>query len=213
MVVKEAVSKNGDSTSSFPPDGSSTTPVPSAPSWADRAGGGARPAIRLGAPGSNQSSGYQAAPDKVLLVLDSIGSNMHMEEIEKITKRKVVTKKAYCTLPGAIFPNSDYTTVVPESLQANPDTKVLGFNASASDLTNISPGATREYCKQQASLSSSNTVKLASNALLSNHPSLELVIIPECAPRYDNLEWLNEYSNSELHIAKAELPSHIRDTT
>ena len=54
-------------------------------------------------------------------------------------------------------------------------------------------------------------MKLASNALLSNHPSLELVIIPERAPRYDNLEWLNEYSNSELHRVKAELPAQIRD--
>ena len=54
-------------------------------------------------------------------------------------------------------------------------------------------------------------MKLASNALLSDHPSLELVLIPERAPRYDNLEWLNEYSNSELHRVKAELPAHIRD--
>ena len=87
----------------------------------------------------------------------------------------------------------------------------LNLVASASDLTNISPGATKEYCKQQASLSSSSTVKLASNALISGHPNLKLVVIPERAPRYDDLEWLNEYSNNELHRAKAQLPANIRD--
>ena len=61
----------------------------------------------------------------MLMVMDSIGSNIHPEEIEKITNTKVVTHKAYCNLPGAIFPNSDYTTVVPKSLNGNPDTKIL----------------------------------------------------------------------------------------
>ena len=46
---------------------------------------------------------------------------------------------------------------------------------------------------------------------MSGHPNLAIIVVPERAPRYDNLEWLNEYSNNELHRAKAELPASIRD--
>ena len=178
--LKEAVPKAGERTTPFPLDGAPASVTQRAPNWAERVVA----TDRLGVSSAIESTLPPTSSDKMLLVLDSIGSNIHMEEVEKITNTKFVTKKAYCNLPGAIFPNSDYTTVVPESLKENSDTKVLVFNMSASDLTNISPGETKEYCKQQASLSSSSTVKLASNTLMSGHPNLEIIVVPERAPRY-----------------------------
>ena len=124
---------------------------------------------------------------------------MHFEKIERVTNKKVVTKKAYCTLSGGRYPDSTDDKVIPEILKANQDANVLAFNASTYDLTNISPW---EYLTQQASLSSYNSVTQAKNALNSSHPNLKKVIIPERSPCYDNLEWLNNFANSELHKAK-----------
>ena len=115
--------------------------------------------------------------DLMLLVADSIGHHMHMNELEQATNMKIVTKKAYCTLPGGMFPESEYSKVVPEMLKSHPDTKVLTVNASASDLTNISPGASETYLKQRASTSSYNTVRIAKEALQNKHPKLEKVIM------------------------------------
>ena len=109
-----------------------------------------------------------------------------------------------------MFPDSEYSKVVPEMLKSHPDAKVLTVNASASDLTNISPGAPDIYLKQQASISSYNTVRIAKEALQSKHPKLEKVIIAERTPRYDNLMQLNEYANAELHKALEDLPENIR---
>ena len=158
-----------------------------------------------------QNTGSPPAQDKMLLVTDSIGHNMHINEIEELTNMKIFTKKAYCAMPGGIFPNSDFSKVVPEMLRSHPDAKVLTFNASASDLTNISPGATEEYLKQQASSSSFSTLQIASNALQSRHPNLAKIVIPERTARYDNLSRLNEYANKELYKARDSLPANIRE--
>jgi hypothetical protein len=147
----------------------------------------------------------------MLLVLDSIGHHTRYDLIENLTNTKIVTKKAYCTLPGGRYPEANYNRVVSDTLKAHPEVKVLGINASACDLTNISPGASEEYQKQQASLSSYNTVALARNALCSGHNNLKKVIIPERSPRFDNLGWLNKFANDELHKAKEELPTLMKD--
>ena len=117
-------------------------------------------AVRAAGPQGPQNSGFPPAPDKMLLVTDSIGHNMHMNEIEELTNMRIVSKKAYCTISGRTFPSSDYSVVVPEMLRSHPDAKVLTFNASASDLTNISPGANEDNLKQQASTSSINALKI-----------------------------------------------------
>ena len=105
----------------------------------------------------------------MLLVADSIGHHMHINEIEQVTNMKVVSKKAYCTLPGGMFPDSEYSKVVPDMLKSHPEAKVLTINASASDLTKISPGAPDIYLKQQASISSYNTVRIAKVIQLNIH--------------------------------------------
>ena len=150
------------------------------------------------------------ANDLMLLVGDSIGHNLHLNEIENVTEMKIVTKKAYCTMSGGNFPESNYERVVPEILRSHPEAKILTFNASASDLTNISPGASLRYSEQQASTSSYNAIKIASEALKSNHPNLKKVIVSQRTPRYDNLNQLNEFANNELHKAWETLPENIR---
>ena len=73
-------------------------------------------------------------------------------------------------------------------------------------LTDLSPGASEEYNKQQVKVASFNMFSAATNALAAN-PDCQQVLLMQAAPRYDGKEELNRYGNDMLYQARAESTS------
>ena len=137
-------------------------------------------------------------------VTDSIGGNVMIDELEKITKTKFKKKRAYGAVKalGQTYPVSNFTDVVPKEMAENkPD--VLVLQRDSVTLTDLSEGAPEEYARQQMKVVSQNMMTVATSALASN-PQLQQVIIMQAAPRYDDKEDLNNYGNDMLHEAKKE---------
>ena len=155
-----------------------------------------------GGQGQGRSAGREAAGQgmnvtrvrKIAYITDSIGGNLHTKELEKLTKTKFKRAKAYAATKrsrseGFIFPDSNFTDVVPAVLAAEQPDVVIAMAPSV-ELTNPPAAAAQEYASQEASCSSYNMVKVAENALTYN-PGLKMFIIPERVPRYDRWSELN----------------------
>ena len=153
-----------------------------------------------GQPGPPQSTSVK----KVAYITDSIGGNVLIGELERITKAKFVRSKAYAATrrsksEGFKFPDRNFTDVVPAELAAG-DIDVAVNMAPSVEMTNLPKNAHHEYAYQEASSGSYNMVKVATLALAANN-NLQYFIIAERAPRYDQWESLNKYANEELYEA------------
>ena len=145
-----------------------------------------------------------AATKKIAYITDSIGANVDIEKLEGLTKAKFKKSKAYAATKrpraeGFKFPETNFTTVVPEVL-AKEKFDVAVLLAPSVEITNLADNAHEEYTAQEASLSSYNIMKVAENALAA-HPELKKVIVAERVPRYDQWHNLNTFANEELHEA------------
>ena len=132
---------------------------------------------------------------------DSIAHHVNFEDIEKATKSKIRRKKAYGSVKasGQKFPESNFTDVVPREL-CDQSADILVLQASSVDLTNLPADAPKEFCEQQALISSQNMVTVAKNALASN-PNIKNVLLFETTPRYDNKHEINVFAQKKLHEA------------
>ena len=89
--LKEEFTKNGERTAPSPLDGTLTSNTQMAPTWAERVAARVQHGDQARGPSTNQrpaSAGPQHEADLMLLVADSIGHNMHINEIEQATKMK-----------------------------------------------------------------------------------------------------------------------------
>ena len=124
--------------------------------------------------------------------------------LEKATGAEFKKAKAYCSKFGGLMPTKNLTDIVPKVLGSE-KFDYLVVQASSMDLTNLLelPDPTvDEYYRQEASLSSYQTVAALDSALTS-HPHIKGVVLMERAPRYDDLHDLNRYANGLLHEAVA----------
>ena len=133
---------------------------------------------------------------KILLVGDSISSNLDITALEKATQSKLVTAKAYSSVHDTVsnnakqaarFPASNFTDVIPAQLSKG-KYKSLIIQSGSVDITNFNtkgnPSQFLEYFKQETVLSARNLFTSAENAL-SAQPSLNTVVIMKQIPRYD----------------------------
>ena len=131
---------------------------------------------------------------KVLMIGDSIAHNANFSQIEKQTKSRVRTVKAYSSScdSKARWPQKNVTDVTPAALVschegdeyshlvlAAPTVDITNLNTSqVSDLDNI------EVYKQQVAVSCQNIFNVAQNAL-SKHKTLQKVVIMDHPNRHD----------------------------
>ena len=166
--------------------------APQALSYADR--------LRRQAPGEPRADLVK----NVAYITDSIGANVDIEKLAKLTKTKVKKVKAYAATKrskseGFKFPDSNFTDVVPATL-AKEKFDIAFLLAPSVEMTNLAKNAHAEYANQEASCASYNIIKVAENALITN-PELKKVIIAERVPRLDQWQELNTFANEELHEA------------
>jgi hypothetical protein len=100
---------------------------------------------------------------------------------------------------GQKFPEANFTDVIPRELR-DQSADILVLQASSVDLTNLPADAPKEFCKQQALISSQNMVTVAKNALATN-PNIKNVLLFETTPRYDNKHDINVFAQKKLHEA------------
>ena len=141
---------------------------------------------------------------KIAYITDSIGANVDIEKLERLTKAKFKKSKAYAATKrprseGFKFPDTNFTAVVPAIL-AKEKFDVAVLLAPSVEITNLANNAHEEYASQEASCSSYNIIKVAENALATN-PELKQFIVAERVPRYDQWHDLNRFANEELHEA------------
>ena len=197
---------------SSPPSQEAAAPLECLVTYADMAG---REAVSQG-----RSAGREATNQgrngtgvrKVAYITDSIGGNVHTKELEKLTKSNFKRAKAYGATKrnrseGFLFPDSNFTDVVPAVLAAEQPDVVIAMAPSV-ELTNLPSGAGNEYASQEASCSSYNMVKVAENALLAN-PGLNLFVIPERIPRYNKWNERQKSILQECSFALSKMLSHI----
>ena len=113
---------------------------------------------------------------KILLVGDSISSNLDITALEKATQSKLVTAKAYSSVHDTVsnnakqaarFPASNFTDVIPAQLSKG-KYKSLIIQSGSVDITNFNtkgnPSQFLEYFKQETVLSARNLFTSAEKA-------------------------------------------------
>ena len=140
----------------------------------------------------------------IAYITDSIGANIQVDLLEKVTKAKVKRAKAYAATKrskseGFKFPETNFTDVVPKVL-ASGNIDVAVTMAPSVEISNLPKHAHDECALQEASNSSYNMIKVAALALDKNR-NLKQFIIAERAPRFDQWSDLNNFANEELHEA------------
>ena len=132
---------------------------------------------------------------KVLLIGDSIASNIDKEVIERGLKAKVRTSKAYGSIfdnvgskvkAAARFPAKNFRDVTPIELKKE-QVDYLILQAGSVDITNLDtknkPDENIDYFKQEVRFSAKNLFATA-EAALDTQPSLQKVVIMNLTPRY-----------------------------
>ena len=154
---------------------------------------------------------YTKPVKKISYIGDSIAHNIMMPEIEKLTRTKIRTTKAYGSkkAPGQRFPNSNFSNVVPREMKdASPD--VLVLQRDSVTLTNLSLEEPEEMVKEKVKQVSYDMVNVATAALDSN-PECQRAILMEAPARYDGKGELNMYGNMMMHKALAESASSSKN--
>ena len=135
---------------------------------------------------------------KILIIGDSISSNVDLKALENATDKKFITAKAYSSQRSTEsnirkkaphFPKSNFQDVIQEQL-AKSDYHSLVLQVGSVDFSNMNTKNTSEedieYFKDETVLSAQHLFKAAENAL-EVKPSLEKVVIMKHIPRYDPL--------------------------
>ena len=150
-------------------------------------------------------------PTRISYVTDSIGHNVNISALEKLTKTKISKRKAYGAIKKASqkFPNSNFTDIVPvEMSEKKPD--ILVLQQDSVTLTDLPTDASDMYLEQEMKVTSYNMFAAATAALAAN-PGCQQAILMEAIPRYDGKEKMNRYGNMMLHQAKMESTSIHKD--
>ena len=142
--------------------------------------------------------------NKIAMITDSIGGNIHHDLLEKLTRAKITKAKAYGTVQktreeGFRFPYKNFTAVVPQVL-ASRQHDIAVLQAPSVVLTNLPPSTAQEHASEQAREASYQLMKVAVDALKENE-SLKKIVICEAPPRWDQWNETNQYANEELHEA------------
>ena len=131
---------------------------------------------------------------KIIVVGDSITHNANFAQIEKDTKSRIKTSKAFSSVSDrrARWPHKNHTDVTPRDLKTvheGDDFEYLIIGAPTVDISNIdtsklSQNDSIEVYKQNIITSCHNIFATAHNAIENNH-NLKKVVIAEHTPRYD----------------------------
>ena len=114
-------------------------------------------------------------------------------------KSKIVSAKAYSSIHDTVanaakyaakFPESNFTSVIPEMLKSDKFDNLI-VQAGSVDITNlktkVQPTKHFEYFRQETVISAKNLFSACENALKRN-PNLKKVVIMKQTPRYDTTE-------------------------
>ena len=137
-----------------------------------------------------------ASKPKTLYVGDSISGNVDIDTLEKATRTKFITAKAYSSTHGTVsnvakhaprFPQANFSSVVHEKLQTEEFDNLI-IQAGSVDITNlktnVEPAKNAEYFKQEAVMSAKNLFSVCESAVEGN-PNLKKVVLMKQTPRYD----------------------------
>ena len=129
---------------------------------------------------------------KTLYVADSVGHTASVRNLEKFSKSRIRTARAYSSVydVNARWPKDNFSDVVDFALK-NPgcdNFDVVVLSAPTVDITNMdtsnmAPNSAEIY-KQKAVLSSKNMFNTALRSL-KQHPNLYKLVIFEHPPRFD----------------------------
>ena len=136
--------------------------------------------------------------DSVLLVGDSISSQLHLKTIEFAMDTKVKAAKAYSATHVNIstkgkhkpkFPAKNFTEVIANELNKE-KVDILLVQAGSVDITDLKTEGenieSTEYFKKETVASAKNLFNAVSSAV-TDHPALKKVVIMKQTPRYDYL--------------------------
>ena len=136
--------------------------------------------------------------DNILVVGDSISSQLHLKTIEFATDVKIRTAKAYSCKQENIstkgkhkpkFPTKNYTDVIANELEKD-NTDLLLVQAGSTDITNLKTEGenteSNEYFEKETVESAKNLFNAVTSAV-NNNPGLKKVVILKQTPRYDFL--------------------------
>ena len=160
---------------------------------------------------------------KVLLIADSIGSNVDIRHLEEATNTLIYKERAFGASfkPDALRPYENFNCVsLTAPTKRNYSYAVL--QGSSTDITNLdtsfSPEANIHFLKQEVFLASQNMITAARNIILAN-PNIKKVLILERIPRFDPVSSdpkqmkheLSNYANKVLReeLEKCDLKSKI----
>jgi hypothetical protein len=142
-------------------------------------------------------------------LLLSVAHNIDARNIEKATRTRIRTAKAYSSVEDkkAKWPYKNVKDVTEKHLDEAPkeDTfKHLILAAPTVDITNLDTSRTKhkdniEIFKQEVIISCQNMLTTAQNALI-QHPQLKNVIVMEHPPRFDTADV--DPSSLKPHLAK-----------
>ena len=131
---------------------------------------------------------------KVLYIGDSIAHNANFARLEKVTKSRIRTVKAYSSVEDikARFAHKNFSDITPsvliDTFEEDAYTHLV-LAAPSVDISNMNTARLTakdniEVFKQNVISSGHNMISVAENAC-KNHPELVKVVIMEHAPRYE----------------------------
>ena len=138
-----------------------------------------------------KKSPYLEKP-KILYVGDSIAQNANIAQIEKVTKTRIKTQRAYSSINDSKWPQTNFIDTTPAALantQEDDDFSYLVLSAPTVDISNmdttkLTNNDNVEAYKQKIAISCENMFSVAECALAKNE-NLKTVVLMEHAPRYD----------------------------
>ena len=137
--------------------------------------------------------------NKILLVGDSISSNVNIGTLAAATDGNISTARAYSAVHDTVanvakhparFPVSNYTDVIAKEIHKD-DYETLIIQAGSVDITNLKTKKDTlehlEYFKQETVISAKNIFSAGVGAL-KQKPAIKKVVILKQIPRYDRSE-------------------------
>lgn len=145
-------------------------------------------------PGLLKKTSFFLNKPKLLYIGDSIAHNIDFFFLERETKTRIKTTRAYSSIydKNAKFPHKNFNDVTDTALANTHKDDMftyLALSAPSVDITNmdtakLNPSDNIEVYKQQIYISCKNMFTVASKAI-KRHPQLVKVLVFEHAPRYD----------------------------
>ena len=198
--------------SSRPKSSQATTPPPPPATWTSGLG----PAAPARPVRSKRKRSVYLQKPKVLFIGDSVGHNANFASLEKGSKSRIKTVKAYSSVEdsNARWPDKNFSDVTPAALINTPEYDAFShliLSAPTVDISNLNTAKLTENdsiegFKQKMIASCHNMFCVAQNAII-KHPELKKVVIMEHGPRYDEKNVdpiglkskLAKFANSTFH--------------